>query len=275
MRKISFAEINIAIVNRIFGWRFKIARLTKKSKIINKIITKLLFEDDEIIFVPNTIEINKPIESSETKFIPTDVLKEVIKQAEDIVIMNTCLCRSSSDCKDYPQDIGCIFLGPTTKKIPRTICHEATVDEAIKQVDRADAAGLTHMLGKNKIDSIWMNVRPREGLLTICHCCPCCCLWKVIPDLNEGIVNKMEPLEGVSIKFNPDKCINCGECLKNTCMSKAITQVDDEINFNKDKCIGCGLCVYKCRQNAFTISFNDKSVKKVANHMYNLIQKED
>lgn len=274
MRKISFAEISIAVVNRIFHWRFRIARLTRQSKIMNKIITKLLFEDDEIVFIPNTIEINKTITPAKSEFIPTDVLKEVIKKSEDIVIMNTCLCRTSNDCKDYPQDIGCIFLGPTTKKIPRKICHEATVEEALAQVDRADAAGLTHMIGKNKIDSVWMNVRPREGLLTICHCCPCCCLWKVIPDLNDSITDNIEMLKGVSIHFDAEKCNNCGKCLKNTCMSNAITSKDGKTSFNPDKCIGCGLCVNACRQNAFSISFSDESVKEVADRMNSLVVKK-
>ncbi len=272
MKKISFAEISILIVNKIFNWRFRIAKLTKQSKIMNKIITKILFEDDETVVIPNTIEINKKIESQGSEFIPTDVLKEVIKQNQDIVIMDSCLCRTSNDCKDYPQDIGCIFLGPTTKKIPRTICHEATVKEALKHVDKADKAGLSHIIGKNKIDSVWMNVRPKEGLLTICHCCPCCCLWKVIPDLNDSISDNIKPLPGVTINFDGEKCINCEKCL-NSCISKAITLKEEKINFNPKKCVGCGHCINKCKENAFTISFTDESVENVANHMNNLIIK--
>ena len=153
MRKISFAEISTFIVNRIFNWRFWIAGLTKKSRIANKVIDKLLFEGDEIVVIPNTINVNKKIESAGTEFLPTDVIKDVIKRSEDIVIMNTCLCRTSNDCKDYPHDIGCIFLGPTTKKIPRTICHEATIEEALAQVDEADNAGLSHIIGRNRIDT--------------------------------------------------------------------------------------------------------------------------
>lgn len=48
MRKISFADISIFIVNYIFNWRFRIAKLTKQSKIIRKIIDKGLFEDDDV-----------------------------------------------------------------------------------------------------------------------------------------------------------------------------------------------------------------------------------
>lgn len=272
MKKKSIAEINIAIVNRIFGWRFRIANLTKQSKIMKRIIDKIVFEDDEIIFVPNSIEINKKIKSEGSEFLPTDVLKEVIRKTEDIVIMDSCLCRLSNGCKDYPQDLGCIFLGPTTKKIPRAICHEATVEEALNHVDKADKAGLTHVIGKNKIDSIWMNVGPRDGLLTICHCCPCCCLWKVIPNLDQDIVNKIEPLEGVSIDFDEDKCINCGKCLNDICMAKAISLKDGKICIDKSSCLFCGLCVNTCKQKALILSYTDETIDNVVNRMYNLIK---
>ena len=217
MKKISFAEISIFIVNKIFNWRFWIAGLTKKSKMAKKLINKMLFEDDEIVVIPNTININQKIESEKSEFLPTDIIKGVVKRSEDIVIMNSCLCRTSSDCKDYPHDIGCIFIGPTSKKIPRSICKEASVEEALAQIDKADEAGLTHIIGRNKIDTVWMNVRPGHGLLTICHCCPCCCLWKVYPNLHNDISDKLEKLSGVSIKLDHDKCRSCRNCL-DVCM---------------------------------------------------------
>ena len=127
MRRIHFADISIFLVNRIFNWRFWIAGLTKKSKIAKKVINKLLFEKDDVVIIPNTIPINQKIESETSDFLPTDVIKEVIKQCDDIVIMNTCLCRTSNRCEDYPHDIGCIFLGPTSRKIPRNIGYTATV----------------------------------------------------------------------------------------------------------------------------------------------------
>ena len=92
MKRISFAEISIFIVNRIFNWRFWIAGLTKKSKIAKKIINKILFEKDDVVVIPNTIPINQKIESEKSEFLPTDIIKEVVKKCEDIVIMKTCLC---------------------------------------------------------------------------------------------------------------------------------------------------------------------------------------
>ncbi len=273
MRKISFAQISIALVNKIFNWRFRIAGWTKKSKIAKKIINKMLFEKDEIIVIPNTISVNKKIEAENSEFLPTDVIKDVIRRCDDIVIMNQCLCRTSANCQDYPQDIGCIFLGPTSKKIPRTIGYEATVNEALAHVDKANAAGLSHIIGRNKIDSVWMNVRPGEGLLTICHCCPCCCLWKVYPNLHNDISDKLERLDGVSVNFDSAKCKNCKKCL-DSCMFKIIKEKDGKITLNTDACKGCGLCVNSCKFGALTIDYTDETINNVINRMENLIEYE-
>ena len=272
MRKISFAEISIFIVNRIFNWRFWIAKLTKKSDLIKKIVEKMLFEKDEIVVIPNAISVNKKIEAENSEFLPSEVIKAVVERCDDIVIMNSCLCRTSTNCQDYPQDIGCIFLGPTSRKIPRSICREATVEEAFEQIDRADEAGLSHIIGRNKIDTVWMNVRPGEGLLTICHCCPCCCLWKVYPSLHSDITDKMERLSGVSVDYDPDKCKRCMKCLKDVCMFHAIRKDNDKIAIDNDICKGCGLCVNTCKFDALTITYDDETIDNVVNRLDNLIE---
>lgn len=274
MKRKSFAEISVFVVNRIFNWRFRIAQTTKQSRIAKKIINKMLFEKDEIIVIPNTINVNKKIEAEKSEFLPTDVIKDVIKRCDDIVIMNTCLCRTSSDCKDYPHDIGCIFLGPTSRKIPEAIGKKATVEEALAQVDKADEAGLCHIIGRNKIDTVWMNVRPGEGLLTICHCCPCCCLWKVYPHLHSDISDKLERLEGVSVKYDSNQCKSCMKCLKEVCMYKAIDEKDGKIIIDSDNCKGCGLCVNTCKFGALTIDYDDETIDNVVNRMENLIEYE-
>ncbi|MBR4448141.1 4Fe-4S binding protein [Methanobrevibacter sp.] len=272
MKKISFADISISVLKYIFNWRFWIAEITKKSKIYKKIVDKLLFEDDEIIVIPNTISVNKKIESEGSEFLPTEIIKEVIKRSNDIVIMDSCLCRTSNQCKDYPHDIGCIFLGPTTRKIPKNIGHKATVEEALNQVDMADAAGLSHIIGRNKIDTVWMNVRPGKGLLTICHCCPCCCLWKVYPNLDKDISNKLEKLDGVSVKLHEDNCRLCEKCLDDVCMFQAISLKDNKITIDNDTCKGCGLCVNTCKFDAITIDYSNETIDNVVNRLDDLIE---
>ncbi len=274
MKKITFADISIFLVDKVFHWRFWIAGTTRKSKIMKTIIDNLLFQTDDVAIIPNTksININQKIESEGTEFLPTDVLKEVIKKCDDIYIMNDCLCRTSNKCKDYPQDTGCIFLGPTARKIPKHLCHKANKKEAIAHVNAADEAGLSHLIGRNKIDSMWMNVHPGKSLLTICHCCPCCCLWKVVPNLEESIQEKIYRLPGVSISLDEDKCKVCKRCLRDICLFKAIEFKDGKIIINKDQCRGCGHCANICKDKVISISYTDDSIQSVINRCYNLIE---
>ena len=274
MRRIRFVDISIFILKYIFNWRFWIAEITKKSDAFKKLIDKMLFEDDEIVVIPNTININRKIESEGSEFLPTDIIKDVIRRCDDIVIMNSCLCRSSNNCEDYPHDIGCIFLGPTSRKIPEHIGKKATVEEALAQVDRADEAGLSHIIGRNKIDTVWMNVKPGRGLLTICHCCPCCCLWKVYPNLNTEISAKLERLDGITVTLHDENCKKCKKCLDNVCMFKAIDMKDGRITIDSDICKGCGLCVNACKFDAISIDYDDETIDNVVNRMDNLFEKE-
>ena len=271
MRRPRIVDFSRFILKYIFNWRFWIAEITKKSKIYKKIIDFTLFKDDEIVVIPNTININKKIESEGSEFLPTDVIKEVIKRSDDIVLMNTCLCRTSNDCKDYPQDIGCIFLGPTARKIPKHIGKLATVEEALAQVDRADEAGLSHIIGRNRIDTVWMNVHPGKGLLTICHCCPCCCLWKVYPNLDSDISDKLEKLDGVTVKLHEENCKECKKCLE-ICMFEAISFKDNKISIDNDICRGCGLCVNSCKFDAIEIDYTSQTIDNVVNRIDDLIE---
>ncbi len=272
MRRPRIVDFSRFILKYIFNWRFWIAEITKKSKIYKKIIDFTLFKDDEILVIPNTININKKIESEGSEFLPTAVIKEVIKRNEDIVIMDSCLCRTSNNCQDYPQDLGCIFLGPTSRKIPKHVGKKATVEEALAQVDKADAAGLSHIIGRNRIDTVWMNVHPGKGLLTICHCCPCCCLWKVYPNLDTDISNKLEKLDGVDVELHEENCKKCKKCLDEVCMFNAISFKNNRIIIDKDICKGCGLCVNVCKFNAISISYTDKTIDNVVNRIEDLIE---
>ena len=272
MRRPRIVDFSRFILKYIFNWRFRIAEFTKKSKIYKKIIDFTLFKDDEIVVIPNTININAKIESEGSEFLPTEIIKEVIKRSDDIVIMNSCLCRTSNNCKDYPQDIGCIFLGPTAAKIPSHIGKKSTVEEALAQVDRADAAGLSHIIGRNKIDTVWMNVHPGKGLLTICHCCPCCCLWKVYPNLDDEISDKLEKLDGVSVELHEENCKKCKKCLDDVCMFNAIGFNNNKITIDRNICKGCGLCVNTCKFNAITINYTDETIDNVVNRIDDLIE---
>lgn len=287
MRKGYYEDITTFLVKHTFHTRFFLSRLTRKSKIAKKIIDRLLFQDDEIFVLPNrntvnknktsstisaNIEINQSFEKDDSEFVPSEIIKIVIKQASDIVIMNKCLCRSSNDCQDYPQDFGCIFIGPASRKIASKYGRRATVEEALEHVDLADNYGLSHVIGRNKIDTIWMHVGPKEQLLTICHCCPCCCLWKVLPDLNDDISDKVMRLEDVEVHTIEDKCKMCKQCLgDDVCFGNAISLENGKVTIDQNKCVGCGHCIQKCKFDAIELTYTQKSVDAVLNRIDELV----
>lgn len=276
-------DVNVFVVKRIFHLRFKVARLTRKSNIMNKIITKILFEGDGSYFIPNNdavdevINVNEEIINVDQKIanvdkivMPSDFIKSIIRQSNDIVIMNKCLCRYSTRCEDYPRDLGCIFIGKTTKKISRNYCREVSVDEAIEHINKCEDAGLIHIMGRNKMDTVWMNVRPGDELLTICNCCPCCCLWRVYPDLSDSIQKDFIKLPGIDVNCDNDKCIMCKQCI-NVCYGHAISIKDNQIFIDKDICIGCGQCSNKCPTNAMNVTYENNDIQSVFNRIDSLV----
>ena len=285
-RKGYYEDATTTFVKYFFHTRFFLSRLTRRSKIAKKIIDKMLFEDDEVYVLPNknainktkkdtitaNIEINQSFQKDDSEFVPSQIIKEVIKEASDIVIMHKCLCRSSANCQDYPQDFGCIFIGPASRKIASKYGRTATVEEALAHVDKADELGLSHVIGRNKIDSVWMNVRPKEKLLIICHCCPCCCLWKVLPDLDEDISKKVMRLEDVEVHPVNENCRMCKKCLgDDVCFGGAISLVDCKITIDQNKCVGCGHCVQKCNFDAIELNYSQKSIDSVLNRIGELV----
>ena len=104
------------------------------------------------------------------------------------------------------------------------------------------------------------------------HCCPCCCLWKVVPNLEEDIGDRVEKLEGVSVNFNSEKCTGCKRCI-DSCFVKAITFNEETktIEIDQNKCRGCGKCVNICKQEAISINYTKQSVDVILNRIQNLV----
>jgi len=84
-------------------------------------------------------------------------------------------------------------------RIDPRLGRPVTREEAHAHVRRAGEAGLVHVIGRNKLDAVWLDAWPGEKLLTVCNCCPCCCLWKMLPNLADGIGAKVTKMEGVEL----------------------------------------------------------------------------
>jgi ferredoxin len=187
--------------------------------------------------------------------VPSRLVEHFVEQAEVHWIMDFCLCRSAEGCEDYPDDLGCLFLGRAALKINPELGHRATKEEALAHVRRAREAGLIHMVGRNRLDTVWLGVGPGNQLLTICNCCPCCCLWGVLPHVTPRISDKIHRIPGVMVTVG-EACVGCGTCTEGVCFMDAIHLEGDRAVIDTS-CRGCGRCVTSCPEAAIELSVDD------------------
>jgi ferredoxin len=246
----------VNLLKRFFPDRFAIARLTHYP-IIGKLLDYSLFHEDDVIYLPNDklISVNEDIGAPENSALPSQVLDHFIQTANHHWIMDFCLCREGDDCQDYPKELGCIFLGEAVRQINPKLGRLVSKSEALDHAKRCRAAGLVHMIGRNKIDTVWLGTSPGTKLLTICHCCPCCCLWKVLPNLSPEISERVTRMPGINFRVTED-CIGCGDCQAEICFVNAIQLVDDQAVITT-ACRGCGRCVEICPNGAIEMDLSD------------------
>ena len=284
MSKITFSDISVKIIKLTFKSRFTFAKLTRKIPLLANVVDKLFFEDDNIQVLPrdssiksnNTmiseeITINKDVEVPENIMLPSQVLKNMIMKSKYHVIMDSCICRVSNQCEDYPKELGCLFLGKGSKRISPKLGKAVSPEKAIEHVDKCQEAGLVHIIGRNKIDSVWLNTGPKEELLSICACCPCCCLWKMTPDLPEDIGKSFSKMEGVELKLDQDICTGCKKCTTDICFLEAITVQNKKAEIDLTKCRACGRCAEICSSGALTIQMDENGIKESIKRVDSLI----
>lgn len=158
-------------------------------------------------------------------------------------------------CKDYPAELGCIFMGETAKKIPKELGSPATKKQALEHVEKCRDVGLVHVIGRDKLDETWLGVGSKIPLITICSCCNCCCLWKVLPFLDDRLSSTIKRMPGIKIKVN-DNCNGCGTCTKGVCFIDGI-KIKDSNAVIDENCLACGRCSEICPNNAIELIIDD------------------
>jgi ferredoxin len=249
----------INFLKRHFSLRFAVAELTKWP-LIGPVMEHALFNGyqtgDALFYLPkDRVVIQQQIEDQTNYAIPSSVVAHFIEEARHIFLMDHCVCREAADCQDYDHDIGCIFLGEAVLDINPQLGRLVDKSTALAHLQRARDAGLVHLIGRDKIDAIWMGVTPSTRLMTICNCCPCCCLFKFLPNLAPKLQDKIERMPGVEIEVTAE-CIGCGECTQGVCFIDAIHLEDGRAVIGED-CRGCGNCVEACPQDAIRINIDD------------------
>ena len=233
---------------------------------VGGIIDRMLFEGDHLIYLPKdsalqagaVVQIDEPVDLPGEMVVPSRVVEHFIREAGTHWIMNACICRDASHCDDYPIDLGCLFLGEAAAGIDPRLGRPVTMEEALEHVRRCREAGLVHLIGRNKLDTVWLDVGPGDRLMTICNCCPCCCLWRMLPHLSPQIGAKVIGMPGVTV-YVGDECVGCGTCTGGVCFAGAIV-LDGDRAVIGDACRTCGRCVEVCPQGAIKLSLEHMQV---------------
>ena len=238
-----------------FPLRFMLARLTRLP-LLDRAFERWLFEKDDIIYVPKdrVVSVNQDLEPPGQTVLPSEVIHRFIDTANYHWVMNFCICRESSNCKDYPQSLGCLFMGKAVLGINPALGKLVSKEEAHEHIRRCNEKGLFHLVGRNKLDTVWLGVGPGENLLTVCNCCPCCCLWRFMPFINPQIAGKITRMPGVCVEVT-EACTGCGTC-QTACFIGKISLVEGR-SMIAEGCVGCGHCVEICPNHAIKLSVND------------------
>ncbi len=252
------------VLTKTYRWNPMIARMTRWP-LVGKFIDHWLFHGDDMIFLTRDklIPVGQAVDTGTQLCLPSQVVEHFINQTDYHFIMNKCICREGLQCKHYPRDLGCLFLGEAAVKINPALGRRVSRAEALEHARKCREAGLVHLIGKNKLDEVWLDVGPGAKLLTICNCCPCCCIWKAMPLLNPEISRKVTRLPGLKVFVN-DQCSGCGACAEKVCFAGAIKMNDQVAVIDETMCKGCGRCVEVCDSKAIEISFADDQFLKNA-----------
>ncbi|MDG6229336.1 MAG: 4Fe-4S binding protein [Candidatus Thermoplasmatota archaeon] len=202
------------------------------------------------------IQINKNVGKGDSVAVPSMVVEHFIKQSSYRFLMDFCICREAMNCKDYPIDLGCLFMGEAARKIPLELGRAVSKNEALEHVERCRKQGLVHLIGRDMLDETWLGVGSKIPLVTVCNCCPCCCLWRMRPLLDDHLAATIQRMPGLEIQVN-ETCTGCGACTHDVCFIDCI-HIKDGTAVIEDACVICGRCVEQCPNNAIEIRIKDK-----------------
>jgi ferredoxin len=211
-------------------------------------------ENSNLSYIP----IHEDLELPEGTVAPVSIAEHFIRASSHRFKMEYCPCRKANDCQDFPQDIGCIWIGGSAAEInaPPEVGRLVSVEEAIDHLHRARDAGLITVLGKFIPDAVAFGVfKDHRRFMTMCNCCPCCCMVKFMREGRPEYTKIVHRLQGLTMNVDIEKCQGCGECAE-ACMFGHITVTDKLAHISAD-CKGCGFCAAACPNNAISIRIDD------------------
>ncbi len=265
MRKTGRSVQFVNMLKELYRHADFLAKLTELP-FIKKYLEKLV-KTGEMMYLTQdkVININQKVEKSNDTVLPSKIAEYFVNKTNYHWVMNFCICRDSLKCENYPRHFGCLFMGEAALGINPKIGRRVSKEKALEHLKKCRDVGLVHVIGKNILDAKWLGVGPEDKLLTICNCCPCCCITRYAAKVR-FVSEPLKKMPGVQVRVT-DKCIGCGTCTKDICFIKAI-QIFNKRAIISELCRGCGRCVSVCPQKAIELTIDDdnfveKSIRRI------------
>jgi len=133
----------VNLIIKTFSQIFTLAKLTHLPG-LGRLIEYALFENDDIMYLPRdqVIPVNASLKSNDEFAVPSQIVEHFIEAASYHWVMDTCICRKASKCKDYSITLGCVFLGEAARDINPDLGRPVSSREALAHVRRCREAGL-------------------------------------------------------------------------------------------------------------------------------------
>ncbi|OGO06239.1 MAG: hypothetical protein A2Z76_02765 [Chloroflexi bacterium RBG_13_56_8b] len=186
---------------------------------------------------------------------PYSIIESFIREASHHVILHRCPCRSENHCEDFDPYFGCTFIGEATREVNPEVGRHVSMEEALEHLKQATEAGLISCVGHFKGDAVMLGIKDHRRMMTICHCCPCCCITTSMPLASREVRDSLMRLEGLTVEVDGEKCNGCSLCVK-SCIFEQIEVVDKTAVIGEE-CKGCGRCAMVCKQEAISIRIDD------------------
>jgi NAD-dependent dihydropyrimidine dehydrogenase PreA subunit len=202
------------------------------------------------------IEVSETVEGGESVVLPSSVVEHLIRTATHRVLMNSCICRETNDCKDYSAEMGCLFLNEAAKGIHPKLGRVVSEEEALDHARRCTETGLVPCVGKMKADADALFLDDMN-YLTVCFCCDCCCLARMFQHSEKDLAAFIRRIPGVNLRVT-DACIGCEACVER-CIFEALRVEDGLAVIDDDKCKGCGRCAEECPEGAIKFDIEESA----------------
>jgi|BarGraNGADG00312_2_1021985.scaffolds.fasta_scaffold07978_3 ferredoxin len=240
-----------------------------RAPLLGKAIGPMLWNEKNLdaTYVP----IGQTVEVEPGSVLPYQIIEDLVTRASNRFVLSGCLCRTAGHCENYPEQVGCIFLGDAAADISADRGRAVGVEEALEHVARAGELGLLPCIIHSSFDANLLGIDYRK-MLAVCFCCNCCCTFRTdMVGGPEAYRERIIRLPGL-VMSTVGECGLCEKCAR-ACSLGALT-VDRDGPVFADFCKGCGRCADACPRRNIRIRL-DPSVDTEAQLMQRIGARTD